>query len=49
LILPLDHTAMTFTKFFVVLTCIFYWVHRGLRRALRSQQPWYYRHDDRDT
>ena len=41
--LPLDPTLLTAMKFFVVLTCLFYWVQRLLRFLIRTQQPRYYR------
>ena len=46
---PLDQGLMLLLKFFVVFTCCFFWVHRALRLALRSQLPHDCRPDEPDA
>jgi len=41
---PLDYM---FLKFFVVFTCFFYWFRVFIRRAVREQQPKFYRERER--
>jgi hypothetical protein len=38
--LPIDSTLL---KLFVVFTCFFYWIRIFARRAIRGQQPHFYR------
>lgn len=41
--LPLDPNFLLFLKFFVVVTCVVFWLRLGLRGLMRDHHPHSYR------